>query len=97
VHWHQVQLTAADISRGWHATILEQFETVFVAVKSPKDMAMFATDFTDLTAYLYFSPATAVHATGFLRLVRAIPCKAPSERVTLLAGDPDSYNQIPSP
>jgi integrase len=37
VHWHQVQLTAADISRGWHATILEEFETVFVAMHSPKD------------------------------------------------------------
>jgi hypothetical protein len=95
VHWHQVQLTAADISRGWHATILEQFETVFVAIRSPKDMAMFATDFSDLAAYLYFSPATAVHAAGFLRLVRAIPCKAPGEPVTWLAGDPKGCSQLP--
>jgi hypothetical protein len=95
VHWHRVQLTAADISRGWHATILEQFEIVFVAMRSPKDTAMFATDFTHLVAYLYFSPATAMHAAGFLRLVRAIPCKAPSEPVTLLAGDPNTPSRIP--
>jgi hypothetical protein len=94
VHWHRVQLTAGDISRGWHATILEQFETVFVAMRAPKDMAMFASDFTHLAAYLYFSPATAVHADGFLRLVRAIPCKAPSEPVTLLAGDLKTAEQI---
>jgi hypothetical protein len=95
VHWHQVQLTAADISRGWHATILEQFETVFVAMGSPESMAMFATDFTDLAAYLYFSPATALHAAGFLRFIRAIPCKAPSEPVAFLAGDPNARSQIP--
>ena len=97
MHWHQVQLTASDISHGWLATILEQFETVFVAMRSPKDMAMFATDFTDLAAYLYFSPATAVHAAGFLRLVRALPCKPPREPVTLLAGDPKGRSQLASP
>ncbi len=90
MHWHQVQLTAADISRGWHATILDQFETTFAALPSPTDMAMFTTDFTSPAAYLYFSPATALHAAAFLRLIRANPCKAPSEPVTLLSGDPNT-------
>ena len=73
--------TAADVSRGWHSTILAQFETLFIAMESPSGMAMFATDFSGLAACLYFSPATAKYAPG--------------EPITLLAGDPNGRSQIP--
>jgi hypothetical protein len=94
VRWHCVQLTAADISRGWHSTILGQFETHFIAMASPSGMAMFATDFSGGSASLYFSAATARYAPGFMILIGALACYAPSEPVALLAGDPTSHNQI---
>jgi hypothetical protein len=95
VRWHCVKLTGADISRGWHSTILAQFETFFVAMDSPSSMAMLATDFSGAAACLYFSPATALHAPAFLTLVRAMACEAPSEPVVLLAGDPKYRDEIP--
>ncbi len=94
MRWHCVKLTAADISRGWHSAILAQFETYFVAMGSPADMAMFCTDFSDTDACLYFSPATARYAPGFITLIRAMACEAPSESVALLAGDPNAHRQV---
>jgi hypothetical protein len=96
VRWHCVKLTSPDISRGWHSAILAQFETFFVALESPSGMAMFATDFSGAGACLYFSPVTAQYAPGFMTLIRASACDAPSEPVALLAGDPNSRSQIPS-
>jgi hypothetical protein len=68
VRWHCVKLTAADISRGRHSTILAQFETYFIGVGSPPEMAMFSTDFSGASACLYFSPATTLCAQRFVTL-----------------------------
>lgn len=95
MRWHCVKLTSADVSRGWHSTILAQFETFFVAMGSPSGMAMLATSFSGAAACIYFSPATALHSPGFLTLVTAMACDAPSEPVVLLAGDPMYRNEMP--
>jgi hypothetical protein len=86
--WYRVKMTSADIARNWHGILLSRFETFFITLKAPADMAMFSTTMTADVVMLYFSPATGQRAPAFLELANAEVCDRPTEPVNFLAGSP---------
>src|SRR5579864_5733498 len=85
--WYCVHLDTSDIARNWHGILLSRFETFFLALKGPRDMAMFTTPMDERGATLYFSPGTA-QAPAFIRLANAAICDGPCLPVTRIAGHP---------
>lgn len=57
-------------------------------------MAMFSSVLIGGVQCLYFSPATAAYADGFLKLAHAVPCTRAAERIKLAVGREDSLGRF---
>jgi hypothetical protein len=94
--WYGVQLTEAQMKQNLDGRIQKKFEGLFVKARAARDVAMFIATHPGRTFGIYFSPSTAQYAPAFLRLIGAQPCEAPTEEVTLAAGDQGTLQKLRS-
>jgi hypothetical protein len=100
--WHKVVINplSANDKIAEADTLMEKFVQAHTSAATrhgmaPRDMGMFASDDSGaLPHHFYFTPATAVLAPAFLRLLSARPCDRPKEKVCFLAGDDNVRQQF---
>jgi hypothetical protein len=80
--WYTFQISSAQA-----ATVLDQFEQVYVPLGRPTDMALFCRQGPgeDQVTY-YLTPATERQAPLLLRIFGAKPGTAPPAHATVVAG-----------
>ena len=85
--WRVVVLTAADSAIGGMSVIQGLFDRIWMALRAPKDMALFArSPMGDLIfAEMYFSPASVGPCAEIIAKYNGRPCaKPPKESETAL-------------
>jgi hypothetical protein len=92
--WHRARLTETQVVGDVPARIQAQFEMFFVDAGAPRDMAMFSAILVGDRVELYFSPATAQQADGFLKLIDAEACEPPTADISLAAGHQDALERF---
>jgi hypothetical protein len=94
--WHKVTISLEDAAQGRHLELQREFEILFKAAHSPKDMALLGTSFTPsgkLT--LYFSPAASEHAKDLIAKYGGSACGLPPyKRATVLIGRPNALDRF---
>lgn len=96
--WYKTALKQPDIVAGTHFKLQKDFETIFMAMKAPTDMAMFGgRDFVAPEQPYYFAipSGSEVFTKTFLLNNAAQPCSRPQRsECSLLVGHADAWDLL---
>lgn len=93
--WRMHQISVAMIQKGYHRSLQDQFEEIFMSFKGPQDMALFSTGVSSESGIaFYFSPGCWPHARALMQAIGAEPCQKPEEKLALLVGHADAPSNL---
>lgn len=98
--WMMVPMTANDAAAGKHLQLQKQFESLFVTLKTPRDMALFSrTTFAsppDPFLEIYFSPGSVRACSAIIATYSGAPSGAPPTDgdTSLLVGHQQAWDDL---
>ena len=93
--WHKVLISVDQVVSGIEIQIQNQFEILFMAAGTPKDMALFGSGIKDHGVELYFSPGALQYAKGLIQLYNGTECEKPTANdIALLVGHADARKRL---
>jgi hypothetical protein len=94
VRWYETSLTRSEILEGRHSKLMDDFETLFLAMQAPGDVAMFASRHVvadEERYYLAVPMDSELFLRKFLERHSARPCARPGlSECSLVVGNAEA-------